>query len=59
MKVWREQRGLTKQALARAAGLPPSTIARLESGERRGTVAQMRKLAAALGINLDTICGAS
>jgi ribosome-binding protein aMBF1 (putative translation factor) len=58
VKVWREHRGLTQQVLAHAAGLPQSTIARLESGERKGTVAQMRKLAGALGINLDTLCGA-
>jgi ribosome-binding protein aMBF1 (putative translation factor) len=58
VKVWREHRGLTQQALAHAAGLPQSTIARLESGERKGTVAQMRRLAHALGITLDTLCGA-
>ena len=58
VKVWREHRGMTQQALAHAAGLPQPTIARLESGERKGTVAQMRKLAGALGINLDTLCGA-
>jgi DNA-binding XRE family transcriptional regulator len=57
LKVWREHRGLTQQALACAAGLPPSTIARLESGERKGPVDQMRKLAGALGINHDTLCG--
>jgi ribosome-binding protein aMBF1 (putative translation factor) len=59
VKVWREHRGLTQQALARAAGLPQSTIARLEGGARKGTVEQMRKLAGVLGINLDTLCGAS
>ena len=59
VKVWREHRGLTQQALAGAAGLPQSTIARLEGGARKGTVEQMRKLAGALGINLDTLCGAS
>jgi ribosome-binding protein aMBF1 (putative translation factor) len=58
VKVWREHQGLTQQALASAAGLPQSTIARLESGERKGTVAQMRSLAYALGITLDTLCGA-
>ena len=56
VKAWREHRGLTQQALAHAAGLPQSTIARLESGARKGTVAQMRKLASALAINLDTLC---
>ena len=58
VKVWREHRGLTQQALADAAGLPQSTVARLESGARKGTVAQMRRLASALGITLDTLCGA-
>src|ERR687891_997338 len=58
VKVWREHRGLTRQALAHAAGLPQSTIALLESGERKGTVAPMRRLAGALGINLDTLYGA-
>lgn len=57
LKAWREHRRLTQQALATAAGLPQSTIARLESGERKGTVAQMRRLAHALGITLDTLCG--
>lgn len=47
-----------QQALAHAAGLPQSTITRLESGERKGTVPQMRRLANALGITLDTLCGA-
>jgi DNA-binding XRE family transcriptional regulator len=58
LKVWREYRGLTQQALAHAAGLRQSTIARLESGERKGTLAQMRRLTHALGITLDTLCGA-
>jgi predicted transcriptional regulator len=57
LKVWREHRGLTQQALAHAADLPQSTVARLESRERKGTVAQMRRLAGALKINLDTLCG--
>ena len=57
VRVWREHRGLTQQALAHASGLPQSTVARLERGERKGTVAQMRKLASAVKINLDTLCG--
>jgi transcriptional regulator with XRE-family HTH domain len=57
VKVWRAS-GADAAAVAHAPGLPQSTIARLESGERKSTVEQMRKLAGALGINLETLCGA-
>ena len=55
VRAWREHRDLTQQALADAAGLPQPTVARIESGARVGTVAQMRRLADALGISLDTL----
>jgi len=54
---WRGTRIRIASRWKRAAGLPQSTIARLERGTRNGTVEQMRKLAGALGINLDTLCG--
>jgi DNA-binding XRE family transcriptional regulator len=55
VKVWREQRDLTQAQLAEAAGLPQPTIAMIETGKRKGTVQQMKAIAAALGINLDTL----
>ena len=55
LKVWREHRGLTQAQLAEAAGLPQPTIAMLETGRRKGTIKQMKAIAAALGINLDTL----
>jgi DNA-binding XRE family transcriptional regulator len=55
IRVWREHRGLTQAALAQRAGLPQPTIARLESGARKGTVGQMRALAEALGVDLDLL----
>jgi DNA-binding XRE family transcriptional regulator len=58
IRVWREHRRLTQQDLADAVGLPRSPVARLESGERKGTVHQMRRLAKVLGITRDTLCGA-
>jgi len=41
---------MTQASLAAAAGLPRSTIARLESGESNPTVATLQKLSAVLGI---------
>jgi DNA-binding XRE family transcriptional regulator len=55
VKVWREHRGLTQARLAAASGVPQPTIAHLEAGRRKGTVAQLRALAGALGIGLDTL----
>jgi DNA-binding XRE family transcriptional regulator len=55
VKVWREQRDLTQAQLAEAAGLPQPTIAMIETGKRKGTVQQMKAIAAALEINLDTL----
>lgn len=42
--------GMTQFDLADAAGLPRSTIARLESGEANPTVKTLGKLSAALGV---------
>jgi DNA-binding XRE family transcriptional regulator len=55
VKIWREQRDLTQAQVAEAAGLPQPTIAMIETGKRKGTVEQMKAIAAALGINLDTL----
>jgi DNA-binding XRE family transcriptional regulator len=55
VKVWREHRDLTQAQLADAAGLPQPTIAVIETGRRKGTVKQMKAIAAALRINLDTL----
>lgn len=43
------------ERLAAAACLPQSTVARIETGERKETLIQMKALAAALGIALDTL----
>jgi DNA-binding XRE family transcriptional regulator len=58
VKVWREHRGLTQQALARAAGLPQSTMARLESGGRRETRRRCASLRRHLA-STSTCCRAS
>jgi ribosome-binding protein aMBF1 (putative translation factor) len=55
VRAWREHRGLTQEQLAAAAGLRQPDMARIESRQRKGTVAQMRRLAEALGVSLDTL----
>lgn len=57
LKILREWRGLTQTQLAERAGLPQPTIALLERGKRKGTVEQMRKLAEALDLQLETLVG--
>ena len=55
LRVWREYRGLTQQALADAAGVGKSYICQLEAGTRKGSVGTLRALAAALHLDLDDI----
>ena len=51
----RQVRSLTQEALAKAAGLPRSTIANLESGDGNPSLAVMAKVAAALGTSIDEL----
>jgi len=55
VKVWREYRGLTQRALATRAGLNFTYLSQLETGARKGTTATMKKLAEALGVDLDDV----
>src|SRR3712207_2196790 len=55
VQAWREHRVMTQTALATTSGVPQPTLTQIESGERRGTPAQMKKLARALGIGLETL----
>jgi ribosome-binding protein aMBF1 (putative translation factor) len=52
VKVWREHRGLSQRALAARAGLDFTYLSQIETGARKGTVATMKKLAEALGLEL-------
>jgi len=55
LRVWREYRGLTQQALADAAGVGKSYICQLEAGTRTGSVGTLRALVAALNLDLDDL----
>lgn len=55
VRVWRAHRGLTREALATAAGISPSYLTEIERRRKPGSFDAMIKLAAALRISLDDI----
>jgi DNA-binding XRE family transcriptional regulator len=57
--VWREHRGMTQAALARAAGLSTAYVSQIEAGKRVGTVTALRGIAKALKVGLDELTSSS
>src|SRR5260370_20535310 len=55
VRVWRAHRGLTREALAAAAGIAPSYLSELETRRKPGSFGALAKLAAALRISLDDL----
>jgi DNA-binding XRE family transcriptional regulator len=55
LRVWREYRKLTQQQLADRAGFSKPYLSQLENGSRDGTVAALKRLAAALSVDLDDL----
>ena len=55
LRVWREHRGFSQSALARAAETSRVQIVDIEAGRRTGSVHTLRRLADALGIGLDDL----
>lgn len=53
--VWRAHRGLTREALAAAAGIAPSYLSEIEARRKPGSFSALAKLAAALRISLDDL----
>ena len=49
----REQRGLTHQQVARAAGMQPESLGRFEAGAYLPSLPVLERLAKALGVSLD------
>ncbi len=52
IKVFREYRGMTQAELGRQAGLSPMYISQIETGRRGGSTKALRRIAAALDIDL-------
>ena len=58
LRVWREHRGLSQSALARASGVNRVQIVEIEAGRNAGSIRTLRRLADALGVALDDIAPA-
>jgi DNA-binding XRE family transcriptional regulator len=55
IRVWRAHRGLTREALAAAAGVSPSYLTEIETGRKPGSFEAIAKIAVALRLSLDDI----
>lgn len=55
IRVWRSHRGMSARDLAAAAGLSAPYISEIESGKKEGSLSAMKKIAAALRVDLDDI----
>jgi transcriptional regulator with XRE-family HTH domain len=54
LRLARAKKGMSQRELARAAGVPPSTIAKIESGQRQPTHPTLAKILASVGLALTT-----
>ena len=55
VRVWREHRGHSLRQLAERAGIGIGYLSQIENGERKGTVETLKKIAAALDVDLDDL----
>jgi DNA-binding XRE family transcriptional regulator len=55
VKIWREYRGLTQEVLAKKSKVSRPMIAAIESGHKRGGIGTLKKLAAALKVDLENL----
>lgn len=55
VRIWREHRGLSRQALAERAGVGRSYLVEIEGRKKPGSVMAYRRLAKALGVTVDDL----
>ena len=58
LRVWREHRGLSQSALARASGVSRVQIVDIEAGRNTGSVRTLGRLADSLGIDVEDLISA-
>lgn len=57
LKLARDLRGLTQSDLGKQAGLPPTTISHFESGSRKPSFDNLRRLTRVLAVSTDYLMG--
>ena len=57
IRVWREHRGLSAAALARELEVTPAHVSKLETGKGNPSIALLRRIAATLDVDLDSLLG--
>lgn len=55
LKVWREYRGLTQEALGHSASVGKSYISQIEAGSKTGSAKVLKALAEALRVDMDDL----
>jgi len=55
VRIWRDYRGLTQAELARTSKVSRVMIAAIEAGHKAGGIATLKKLAAALRVDLENL----
>ena len=55
IRAWREHRGMGQGALAKAAGIEPARLTKLEAGRRKAAPDELRRLAQTLGVQVDDL----
>ena len=55
LKVWREYRGLTREALGNSASVGKSYISQIETGSKTGSAKVLKALAEALQVDMDDL----
>jgi len=55
VKVWRSHRGMTARDLAAQAELSAPYLSEIESGKKEGSLSVMKRIAEALGVDLDDL----
>lgn len=57
IRTFRKYRGLTMAALAREAGISQPHLSDIETGKKNGSIEVLKRIAAALRVDLDDIAG--
>jgi DNA-binding XRE family transcriptional regulator len=55
VRIWRDHRALTQEALARVSKVSRTMIAAIEAGHKTGGIATLKKLATALNVDLENL----